>query len=101
GHRARLRAEPELIVQEALHAAFPSGEVSLPADSIPTVRVPLEELTRAVDTMRSELGPPRFVALTAVDRLTPQDRFELVYLFYALEQRTWLRLKTRTAGEAP
>jgi NADH-quinone oxidoreductase subunit C len=65
------------------------------------VRVPLEELTHAVDTIRSELGHARFVDLTAVDRLTPEDRFELVYLFYALEQHTWLRLKTRTNDEAP
>jgi NADH:ubiquinone oxidoreductase subunit C len=88
-------------VQDALQVAFPSGEVTLPADSIPTVRVPLLELAHAIDAIRFELDHARFVDLTAVDRLTPEDRFELVYLFYALEQHTWLRLKTRTDGEAP
>src|SRR5262249_44070198 len=101
GHQPHGAVEPELTVQEALQAAFASAEVSLPADGIPTVRVPLAELTSAVDTVRTALGHARFVDLTAVDRLTTEDRFELVYLFYALEQHTWLRLKTRTDAEAP
>jgi NADH-quinone oxidoreductase subunit C len=41
------------------------------------------------------------VDLTAVDRLRRENRFELVYLFYSLDDRTWLRLKTRTDGQAP
>jgi NADH-quinone oxidoreductase subunit C len=41
------------------------------------------------------------VDLTAVDLLQREDRFELVYLFYSLEQRSWLRIKTRTDRYAP
>jgi NADH:ubiquinone oxidoreductase subunit C len=91
---------------DALRAAFGSLEndpdaISLPADGIPTVRVALADLESAVELVRGPLGHGRFVDLTAVDRLSREDRFELVYLFYSLEQHTWLRLKTRTDGEAP
>jgi len=81
--------------------AFPAGVHSAPADSIPTVRVPLSDLLEAIGTVREQLDHPRFVDLTAVDLLTREERFELVYLFYSLSQHTWLRLKTRTDGEAP
>jgi NADH:ubiquinone oxidoreductase subunit C len=84
-----------------LQTVFPAAEVSATADGIPTIRVPLEHLADAVDRVRTELGHSRFVDLTAVDRLSRHDRFELVYLFYSLEEHTWLRLKTRTDMEAP
>ncbi len=90
-----------MVVSEDLQAVFESGEVSLPADGIPTVRVPLAELLEAVGRVRGSLGHHRFVDLTAVDRLSREDRFELVYLFYSLEQHTWLRLKSRTDRQAP
>ena len=80
---------------------FPPESVSLPADGIPTVNVPLESLMDAVDKVRGPLKHTRFVDVTAVDRLTRENRFELVYLFYSMEQHTWLRLKTRTDAEAP
>jgi NADH-quinone oxidoreductase subunit C len=75
--------------------------VSTPADGIPTVQVPLERLLEAIEQVRETLGHRRFVDITAVDRLTRENRFELVYLFYSLGQHTWLRIKTRTDGEAP
>jgi NADH-quinone oxidoreductase subunit C len=86
---------------ETLQSAFASAEISMPADGIPTVRVPLTELAEAVQKARQELGFNRFVDLTATDRLTREERFELVYLFYSMQQHTWLRLKSRTDGEAP
>jgi NADH-quinone oxidoreductase subunit C len=90
-----------MAVSDDVQAAFESGEISLPADGIPTVRVPLAELLEAVERVRGALGHSRFVDLTAVDRLSREDRFELVYLFYSLEKHTWLRLKTRTDQQAP
>jgi NADH-quinone oxidoreductase subunit C len=91
-----------MTVSDALHAVFSDPEaISVPADGIPTVRVPLAELLDAIEQVRGTLGHSRFVDLTAVDLLHREDRFELVYLFYSLEQRTWLRLKTRTDGAAP
>jgi len=85
----------------AVFSAYDPEAFSLPADGIPTVRVPLADLLTAVEKVRGQLGHARFVDLTAVDLLRREDRFELVYLFYSLEQHTWLRLKTRTDGEAP
>ncbi|MGI9147682.1 MAG: NADH-quinone oxidoreductase subunit C [Chloroflexota bacterium] len=90
-----------MAVAEDLQAVFDSGQISLPADGIPTVRVALAGLLEAVERIRSPLGHARFVDLTAVDHLTREDRFELVYLFYSLEQHRWLRLKSRTDHQAP
>ena len=90
-----------MTLSDALRAEFASGDVSLAADGIPTVRVALADLLDAVDRTRGALQHGRFVDLTAVDWLSREDRFELVYLFYSLEQHTWLRLKTRTDGQAP
>jgi NADH:ubiquinone oxidoreductase subunit C len=81
--------------------AFAPLTIGLPADGIPTVNVPLAELGDAIEKVRGPLGHTRFVDLTAVDRLTREDRFELVYLFYSMEQHTWLRIKTRTDRAAP
>jgi NADH:ubiquinone oxidoreductase subunit C len=84
-----------------LDGVFALDMISLPADGIPTVTVPMVDLMDAVERVRGPLGHTRFVDLTAVDRLTREDRFELVYVFYSMEQHTWLRLKTRTDREAP
>jgi NADH:ubiquinone oxidoreductase subunit C len=91
-----------MVANDALAAVFTDPDsISLPADGISTVRVAVDELLEAIERVRGPLGHARFVDVTAVDRLTREDRFELVYLFYSLEQHTWLRLKTRTDGEAP
>ena len=70
------------------------------ADGIATRDVPLEELTAAVEHARGD-GYDRFVDLTAVDLLTRERRFQLVYLFYSMRQHAWFRLKTRTDAAAP
>ncbi len=84
-----------------LAAAFPAAETGASADGIPFARVPVADVLDAVKKVRGELGHRRFVDLTAVDRLTREERFELVYLFYSMDARTWLRLKARTDAEAP
>jgi NADH-quinone oxidoreductase subunit C len=85
----------------ALGGVFPADAVSIAADGIPTVSVPLAELLDAIGKVRGTLSYTRFVDLTAVDLLSRENRFELVYLFYSTDQRSWLRLKTRTDREAP
>ena len=70
------------------------------ADGISTLDVPLEELSAAIDRARHD-GFDRFVDLTAVDLLARERRFQLVYLFYSMTRHAWLRIKTRTDGEAP
>jgi NADH-quinone oxidoreductase subunit C len=84
-----------------LGGVFPADRVSITADGIPTVSVPLAELLDAIGNVRGALSHTRFVDLTAVDLLSRENRFELVYLFYSMDQHSWLRLKTRTDGEAP
>jgi NADH-quinone oxidoreductase subunit C len=87
---------------DALRALFTDEDAIIAtADGIPTVRVPLPGLMGAIESVRGQLGHARFVDLTAVDLLQREDRFELVYLFYSLEQRSWLRIKTRTDRYAP
>jgi NADH-quinone oxidoreductase subunit C len=97
----RIKRELMAVDSNRLGAVFAPDTISVPADGIPTVRVPIADLIEAVQRVRGELNHSRFVDLTAVDRLTREERFELVYLFYSLEGHTWLRLKTRTDREAP
>jgi NADH:ubiquinone oxidoreductase subunit C len=86
---------------DTLKSVFDATVIELTADAIPTMRVPLADLLAAIDHVRGPLGHSRFVDLTAMDRLTREDRFELIYLFYSLDRHTWLRLKARTDAEAP
>ena len=85
----------------SVESAFAPEVTSVAADGITTVKVPLAELLETVQKVRAELGYSRFVDLTAVDRLERIDRFELVYLFYSMQDHLWLRLKTWTDREAP
>jgi NADH:ubiquinone oxidoreductase subunit C len=84
-----------------LTEAFPPAAIAVPADGITTLTIALDALLPTIDRLRGELGHSRFVDLTAVDRLTREERFELVYLFYSIEQKTWVRVKTRTDRQAP
>ena len=84
-----------------LATAFPDAETGVSADGIPFARVPVADVPQVVERVRGELRHRRFVDLTAVDRLTREERFELVYLFYSMDGHTWLRLKARTDAEAP
>jgi NADH:ubiquinone oxidoreductase subunit C len=93
-----MTAEP---VIAPLGGFFAPEAITLPADGIQTISVALSDLEEAIDKIRGPLGHSRFVDLTAVDRLTREGRFELVYLFYSMEEHTWLRLKTRTDRAAP
>ncbi len=86
---------------ERLSAAFPEAETGLSADGIPYIRVEVDLLSQAAAQLGDELGYGRFVDLTAVDDPAREDRFELNYLFYSMAEPGWLRLKARTAGEAP
>jgi NADH-quinone oxidoreductase subunit C len=85
----------------ALESVFAPEAIGTTADGITTVHVPLEDLVSSIERVRRQLGYSRFVDLTAVDLLQREGRFELVYLFYSIERKAWLRIKTRTDGEAP
>jgi len=70
------------------------------ADGIAFVRVPIERAPEAIRWIREDYGHARFVDLTCVDRLSREERFELVYLFYSMTEHTWVRVKSRTDAEA-
>jgi NADH-quinone oxidoreductase subunit C len=84
-----------------LEGVFAPEAIGTTADGITTVLVPVGDLLSTIGRVRTQLGYSRFVDLTAVDRLEHEGRFELVYLFYSMEQKAWLRIKTRTDAEAP
>jgi NADH-quinone oxidoreductase subunit C len=90
-----------MTASDTIVEAFGENAVTVPADGIPTVSVPLANLEDAIGKVRGDLRHSRFVDLTAVDRLSAEQRFELVYLFYSLDHHTWLRVKTRTDQHAP
>ena len=87
--------------EPGITGVFAPEAIGTTADGITTVLVPLESLVQTIQRVREELGYSRFVDVTAVDRLKREDRFELVYLFYSMEQSAWIRLKSLTDGEAP
>jgi NADH:ubiquinone oxidoreductase subunit C len=95
--------DPPTVTEEVspIREAFPEASIVVSADGITTVTVPLAGLLDAVARVRDQLSYSRFVDLTVVDRLKREDRFELVYLFYSMTAKTWLRVKTLTDGEAP
>jgi NADH-quinone oxidoreductase subunit C len=84
-----------------LTAVFQPEAVSVGTDGITTVYVPVADVVTSIERLRTELGYTRFVDLTVVDRLKREERFELVYLFYSMERREWLRIKSSTDREAP
>jgi len=90
-----------MTVSDTLLEAFGADAIATPADLIPTIRVPLGSIEAAVARVQKEFGYTRFVDLTAVDLLSREERFELVYLFYSLDSNAWIRLKTRTDQQAP
>jgi NADH-quinone oxidoreductase subunit C len=88
-------------VVERLLAEYPSAENGVSVDGFQFVRVEAEQVREAATLLGDALGYGRFIDLTAVDYPEQEQRFELQYLFYSMDERTWLRLKARTAGEAP
>jgi NADH-quinone oxidoreductase subunit C len=86
---------------ESLQAAYPSAQTGVSADGIPFVRVEAAVIADAAALLGDQLGYSRFIDLTAVDEPEREDRFELQYLFYSMHERSWLRLKARTAYQAP
>jgi NADH-quinone oxidoreductase subunit C len=81
-------------------AALQDAERGVSADGIESVHVSPQALPGVVDGLKSA-GFTRFIDLTATDEPAFEDRFELQYLLYSMQDHVWLRLKARTAGAAP
>ncbi len=85
---------------EHIQATFPTAELGVSADRIPFLRVEPVEVPSLIDAL-ARAGYQRFVDLTVVDDPSRPDRFELQYLFHSMDERGWVRVKARTADEAP
>jgi NADH-quinone oxidoreductase subunit C len=89
------------VAPDTLEAAFPTAETGVSADGFRFLRIAPAELPDAVRRLRDDWGYVRFVDLTAVDDPDEDQRFELQYLLYSMEEHTWLRLKVRTEASVP
>ena len=85
---------------KAILESFPDAELGPTKDGTSFARVPVARLLALVEWLRQN-GVARFLDLTVVDDPERPDRFELHYLFYAMSERRWFRVKTRTSDEAP
>lgn len=70
------------------------------ADGIEFLRVPAQHVPTAIGAL-AEAGFTRFIDLTVVDDPDRADRFELQYLLHSMVDNCWVRVKSRTAAEAP
>ncbi len=89
------------VAPDRLAAAFPSAETSVSADGIRVLQLAPPGLTDGIRRLRDELGYVRFIDLTAVDDPEYEDRFELQYLLYSMDEHAWLRIKVRTDEVVP
>jgi NADH-quinone oxidoreductase subunit C len=80
--------------------ALQDVERGVSADGIESVHVSLQTLSGAMNTLKGA-GFTRFIDLTATDEPAYDDRFELQYLLYSMQDHIWLRVKARSAGTAP
>jgi NADH/F420H2 dehydrogenase subunit C len=88
-------------VVEQLTTSHPSAVSAVAADGITNVLVPSAELVAVVTRLKDELGYGRIIDVTCVDDPGEDERFELQYLLYSMQEHRWLRLKVRTAESVP
>jgi len=87
-------------LEAGLQAQFPGAELGVTRDGTAWARIGKEQLLACVGWLQQQ-GVDRFLDCTVVDEPQRTDRFDLQYLFYAMAQRRWFRLKLRTDGQAP
>lgn len=87
--------------QDWLDVAFSAAEKGTAADGIRCLLLGPHELLDAAQRLRDALGYGRFIDLTAVDDPDEEERFELQYLLYSMDEHLWLRLKVRTEESVP
>jgi NADH:ubiquinone oxidoreductase subunit C len=87
-------------LQADLAAAFPQLERGETRDGTTWLLVAMPQLIGLATWVKAR-GFVRFLDCTVVDEPSRADRFELNYLLYSMAEHCWLRLKTRSLGEAP
>jgi len=83
-----------------LAAEWPGVETGAMAEGTPWARVQPAQLLAFVTWLRAR-GFTRFLDCTVVDSPQRSDRFEVQYLFYAMAERRWFRVKSRTSEVVP
>ena len=68
-------------------AAFPTAELGITRDGIPSIRVAPEALLATLRVLRDDLGYIRFIDITAGDDTSMDPRFEVQYLLYSRAER--------------
>ena len=84
----------------ALTAEWPGLETGTMAEGTPWARVPSAQLLTFLSWLQAR-GYRRFLDITVVDAPERSDRFEVQYLFYAMAERRWFRVKARTSEVVP
>ncbi len=82
-------------------AAFPTAELGITRDGIPSIRVAPDELLATLRVLRDDLGYIRFIDVTAVDDTSVDPRFEVQYLLYSMAEHRWVRIKVETNDTVP
>ena len=83
-----------------LAADWAGSETGNTRDGTPWVRVAKERVLEFVTWLHGQ-GYGRFLDCTVVDDPQREDRFEVNWLFYCMDTRRWLRVKSRTAERMP
>src|SRR5687767_3381563 len=76
---------------------MPGRAMDTVRDGIETVAVPSGRWKDAAVWL-NEHRYTRFIDLTCIDDPDRRDRFEIQLLVYSIDDKRWLRVKTRTAG---
>ena len=87
-------------LEERIRAGHEGAELGQQKDGTAYWRVAAGAARDAAAFLK-QAGCTRFLDLTAVDDPDREDRFDLNWLFYSMQDRRWFRLKARTAGTAP
>ena len=68
-----------------------------------TIRVSVKSLVSVCETLKTDpaLAFAMVIDITAVDRYTPEERFEVVYNLYSLEHKRYVRVKVRIDEQDP
>jgi NADH-quinone oxidoreductase subunit C len=92
---------------ERMKSAVAEAEVFVPAKAMDTVRDGIETIavpaSRFADAAKwlSENRYTRFIDVTVVDDPDRELRFEIQLVVYSMEDKRWVRVKTRTDSKVP
>lgn len=100
-----VRISPTVLATQVaeLRAAFQGREVATVEEGLdmPVVRAPRGQLVAVLRELRDRFRFAHCSAVTAVDRLPAEPRFQVVYALYSLADNRWVRVKTECPEDDP